>query len=97
MLFLKHGSETRIFSSVAGIWGTWVPSLSSLKLKLSCKQWPYALRTTLPILFQFLGQKGLRLFSGFSSSAASAPQIFVSGIPQATDLFVEVSSAQFKR
>lgn len=35
---LKHGSEKRISSSVAGIWGTWVPSLSSLKLT-SCKQW----------------------------------------------------------
>jgi hypothetical protein len=28
----------RIFSSVAGIWGTWVPCLSSLMLA-SCKQW----------------------------------------------------------
>jgi hypothetical protein len=38
MLPLKHGSEMRIFSSVAGIWGTWVPCLSSLMLA-SCKQW----------------------------------------------------------
>ena len=30
LLSLKHGCEMRISSSVAGIWGIWVPSLSSL-------------------------------------------------------------------